>query len=370
MNRLKGLQTYGQSVWLDYIHRHLIRSGELARLVEQDGVRGVTSNPTIFEKAIAGSTEYDEALRGVLASHPAADVGALYEALAIEDIRMVADILRPVHDETDGADGFVSLEVSPHLAHDTARTIAEARRLWQVVDRPNLMLKVPATLKGVPAIETLIADGINVNVTLIFSLAHYGAVAHAYLRGVEQHPEPSRLASVASFFVSRIDTAVDRELEAIGTPEALALQGKIAIANAKVAYRRFRELFSGERWEGLSKRGARVQRLLWGSTGTKNPAYSDLLYVEELIGPNTVNTMPPATLDAFRDHGQVRSSLTEGLLKAAAALDRLVELNVDLMRITEQLQHEGVAAFAKSYDQLLTALHEKRCAMETGLCSR
>ncbi len=369
MNRLKRVQAYGQSVWLDYIHRHLITSGELPRLIEEDGVRGVTSNPTIFEKAIAGSPGYDEAVRGVLASHPAADVGMLYEALAIEDIRMAADILRPVHDETEGADGFVSLEVSPHLAHDTARTIAEAKRLWQTVDRPNLMLKVPATPEGIPAIEALIAEGIHVNVTLIFSLDHYDAVAHAYLRGVKRHPDPRRVASVASFFVSRVDAAVDRALEAIGTPEALALRGQIAIANAKTAYRRFRALFSGERWEGLSKRGARVQRPLWGSTGTKNPEYSDVRYVDELIGPDTVNTMPPTTLDAFRDHGRPRASLTEGLLKAEATLDRLVELKVDLMRITEQLQHEGVAAFAKSYDQLLAALHEKRSALEVGLCS-
>ncbi len=369
MNPLKGLQKHGQSVWLDYIHRNLIRSGGLTRLVEQDGLRGVTSNPTIFENAIAGSPDYDDALRGVLASHPSADVGTLYEALAIEDIRMAADILRPVHDETEGADGFVSLEVSPHLAHDTARTIAEARRLWQGVDRPNLMVKVPATPEGIPAIEALIAEGIHVNVTLIFSLDRYEAVAQAYLRGVKRLPDPRRVASVASFFVSRVDVAVDRALEAIGTPEALALRGQIAIANVKMAYRRFRALFSGERWEDLSRRGARVQRPLWGSTGTKNPEYSDVRYVEELIGPDTVNTMPPATLDAFRDHGQLRASLTEGLLKAAAALDRLVELKVDLMRITEQLQHEGVAAFAKSYDQLLAALHEKRSAMETGLCS-
>lgn len=369
MNPLKGLQKYGQSVWLDYIHRNLMRSGELTRLVEQDGVSGVTSNPTIFEKAIAGSHDYDDALRGVLVSHPAVDVGTLYEALAIEDIRMAADILRPVYDEADGADGFVSLEVSPHLAHDTAKTITEARRLRQVVGRPNLMLKVPATPAGIPAIETLIAEGVNINVTLIFSLEQYEAVAHAYLRGVKRHPDPRRVASVASFFVSRVDAAIDRTLEAIGTPEALALRGQIAIANVKMAYRRFRELFSGERWEGLSKRGARVQRPLWGSTGTKNPTYSDVLYVAELIGPDTVNTIPPATLDAFRDHGRLRGSLTEELLKAAAALDRLVGLNVDLMRITEQLQHEGVAAFTKSYDQLLAALHEKRSAMETDLCS-
>jgi len=371
MNPLRELQNYGQSLWLDYIRRSLITGGELTRLVEEDGLRGLTSNPTIFEKAIAGSTDYDKALHLLLAEDPHADARTLYEALAIEDIRMAADILRSVYDETDGADGFVSLEVSPHLARDTAGTVAEARRLWQVVDRPNLMIKVPATPEGIPAVEALIAEGINVNVTLMFSLAHYEAVAHAYLRGVERCPDPSKVASVASFFVSRVDTAVDRALETIGTREALALRGTIAIAKAKRVYRRFREIFSSEPFKALRQRGARVQRPLWASTGTKNPAYPDVLYVEELIGPDTVNTLPPATLSAFRDHGRVRgATVQEGLAEAETALTALEELGIDLDAITEQLQAEGVAAFARSFDQLLAALEEKRHALLAGQVGR
>lgn len=359
MNLLKDLQNYGQSIWLDYIHRNLITSGELRRLVE-DGLRGLTSNPTIFEQAIAGSADYDEDVRVLLSHDPHIDTRSLFEALAVEDIRMAADILRSVYDETDGADGFVSLEVSPHLAHDTAGTVAEVRRLWRTVNRPNLMIKVPATPEGIPAIETLIAQGINVNVTLMFSLAHCEAVAHAYIRGIERCPDPHRVASVASLFVSRVDTVVDRALEAIGTDEALALRGKIAVANIKVVYRRFCEIFYGEPFTALWRRGTRVQRPLWGSTSTKNPAYSDLLYVEELVGVDTVNTLPPATLDALLDHGRVRgATVQEGIGEAEAALDRLKALGIDLGTITEQLQADGVAAFAASYDQLLEALARK-----------
>jgi len=360
MASLHELTRRGQSVWLDYIRRDLVTTGELQRLVAQ-GVSGLTSNPTIFQKAITNSTDYDDPVRHLVETDPPGEVTALYEALAFEDIRMAADILRPVYEATDGADGFVSLEVSPHLAHDTAGTIAEARRLWQAVDRPNLMIKVPATPEGIPAIETLIAEGISVNVTLIFALAHYEAAARAYLRGLERSPDPHRTASVASFFVSRVDTAVDRALEAIGTPEALALRGRIAVANAKVAYRRFQEIFGGEAFAALRRRGGRVQRPLWASTSTKNPAYSDVLYVEELIGPDTVNTLPPHTLEAFLDHGQVRGdTIQEGVDEAEAALARLADLGVDLGAITEQLQVDGVAAFATSYDQLLAALEEKR----------
>ncbi|MFQ5840059.1 MAG: bifunctional transaldolase/phosoglucose isomerase [Candidatus Methylomirabilales bacterium] len=363
MNPLQALQQQGQSCWLDYIRRNLIVSRELTRLIVKDGLRGVTSNPTIFEKAIAGSDDYDGALGALLAADPHADVRGLYEQLAIEDIRMAADALKPVYDDTDGTDGFVSLEVSPHLAHDTAGTIAEARRLRRAVDRPNVMIKVPATPEGIPAIEALIADGAPVNVTLIFSLGHYEAVAQAYLRGLERCAEPSRAASVASFFVSRVDTAVDRALEAIGTSEALAFRGRIAVANAKMAYGRFREIFFGEPFAALRQRGARVQRPLWASTGTKNPAYSDVLYVEELIGPDTVNTMPPATLNAFRDHGRVRATLDDGLEAAGAALARVAELGVDLDAITETLQKDGVAAFAQSFELLLATLEEKREAI-------
>jgi len=316
MNRLLELQRQGQAIWLDYIHRNLITSGELKRLVEEDGLRGVTSNPTIFEKAIAETKDYDDALCKRLEARAGSYDRTLYEALAVEDIQMAADTLRGVYDELDGADGFVCLEVAPDLAHDTASTIAEARRLWKEVNRPNVMIKVPATSEGVPAIENLLAEGININITLMFSLSHYEAVAQAYLRGVERSPQPHRVASVASFFVSRVDTAVDRALEALGAPEALALRGKIAIANSKLVYQRFREIFHGETFAALQKRGARVQRPLWASTSVKNPAYSDVMYVEELIGPETVNTMPLVTLNAFRDHGRAHASLQEGAPEA------------------------------------------------------
>jgi len=349
MNPTKALQEHGQSLWLDYIQRSLITSGALQRLIDEDGVTGLTSNPTIFEKAIAGSTDYDDAIRKRLEADPEIALQSLYEGLVVEDIQMAADLLRPIYEQTDGMDGFVSLEVNPHLAHDTAGTIVEARRLWRSVDRPNLMIKVPATPEGVPAIENLIAEGINVNVTLIFSVAHYEAIAHAYIRGVARHPDPRRVASVASFFVSRVDTAVDKQLEAIGTPEALALRGKIAVANVKRGYRRFREIFYDDTFAEQRQRGARVQRCLWGSTSTKNPAYSDVLYVENLIGPDTVNTVPPATLDAFRDHGHPRATIQEGLDEAEAMLDRLGRIGIDLNAITEQLQADGVAAFAESY---------------------
>ncbi len=367
MNPMKALQGQGQSVWLDYIRRNLITSGELVRLVREDGLRGVTSNPTIFEKAIAGSTDYDEQLRSIISKGSCADTSALYETLAIEDIRMAADTLRPAYDETDGTDGFVCLEVSPSLARNTTATIAEARRLWHLVDRSNLMVKVPATPEGIPAIEALIAEGINVNVTLMFSLAHYEAVAQAYLRGLGRRPDPSRVTSVASFFVSRVDTAVDRALDAIGTPEALELRGEAAIANVKMAYQRFRRIFSGEQWERLAQRGARVQRPLWASTGAKNPAYPELLYVEEIIGPDTVNTLPPATLNVFLEHGLVRgATVQEGLVEAEAILARLKALGIDLDAITERLQTEGVAAFAASFDQLMAALEHKRDAILIG----
>jgi len=367
MNPLKELQEYGQSFWLDYIRRSLITSGELGRLVKEDGLRGVTSNPTIFQKAIAGSSDYDEALRDIINSDPHADDRTLYEKLAIEDIQMAADALRGVYEESDGSDGFVCLELSPDLAHDTKDSIEEARRLWKDVNRFNLMVKVPATSEGIPTIETLIAEGINVNVTLIFSLSHHEEVAQAYLRGLEKCPEPHRVASVASFFVSRVDKAVDKALENIGTPEALDLRGKIAIANAKMAYQRFKAIFSGDNWERLKKRGARVQRPLWASTGTKNPVYSDVLYVEELIGSDTVNTMPPATLNAFRDHGKLRPAIEESVEEAEVVLRRLTSLGIELDVITAELQKEGVDSFAESFDLLLTTLKDKRQGIIRGL---
>ena len=363
MNPLQELRQQGQSVWVDVISRDLLASGELKRLVEEDGVTGVTSNPTIFHKAISGSSEYDAPLRKMLEENARADVAALYEGLAIEDIQMATDVLRPVYDETGGADGFVSLEVSPLLAHDTEATLPEVRRLWGLVDRPNLMVKVPATKEGIPAIETLIGEGHNINITLMFSLDHYEAVASAYIRGLERAADPARVASVASFFVSRVDTKVDKALEKIGRPEALALRGKIAVANSKLAYRRFKEIFHGDAFAGLRERGARVQRPLWASTGTKNPEYSDVLYVETLIGRETVNTIPPATMDALRDHGKVRPTVEEGVEEAAADVARLAELGVDLDRITEELQEEGVKAFADSYEALLAAVEEKRAAV-------
>ena len=364
MNPLKELLEQGQSVWLDYIRRNLIISGELKKLVEEDGIRGVTSNPTIFEKAIAHSTDYDEAFRAVLGRDPDAEPGKIYEPLAIEDIQMAADVLRPVYDETGGADGFVSFEVSPHLAHDTQRTIAEAKRLKAAVDRPNVMIKVPATPEGIPAVESLIADGVNVNITLMFSMAHYEAVARAYIKGLERCADPSKVASVASFFVSRVDTMVDRALESLGTPQALALMGKIAVANSKIVYDRFREIFHGEGFAALRQRGARVQRPLWASTGTKNPKYSDVLYVENLIGRETVNTMPPDTIKAFKEHGKViREAVRENLDEAAAALAQLKALGIDLNAIAEKLQEDGVAAFAASFDQLMAALDKKRKSM-------
>ncbi len=369
-NPLKELLKYGQSIWLDYIRRNLITSGELQRLIGEDGLRGVTSNPAIFEKAIDGSADYDEAIRLKLSLDPRTEIGVLYETLVEHDVRMAADILRPIYDETGGGDGYVSLEVSPRLAHDTAATVAEAQRLWKAVDRPNIMIKVPTTREGIPAVEKLIAGGININITLMFSLSHYEAVAQAYLRGLEQCPDPRRVASVASFFVSRVDTVVDRALDAIAKPEAAALKGKIAVANAKAVYQRFREIFDGKVFANLRKRGARVQRVLWASTGTKNPTYSDVLYVQELIGADTINTVPPATLNAFRDHGQPRASLQENLAGARAALEGLKGLGIDLEKVGEQLQADGVAAFETSFNDLLAGLEKKRKAILEGHLDR
>jgi transaldolase len=368
MAHLKELRAQGQSVWLDYISRGLLRNGDLKRMVEEDGICGVTSNPTIFEKAIAGSADYDEALRELLAQGPHMDVNKLYEPLAIADIQHAADALRPVYEETGGDDGYVSLEVSPHLAHDTAATIAEARRLRNAVARDNLMIKVPATQAGLPAVEQLIAEGINVNITLMFSMAHYEAVARAYIKGLERAAKPAKVASVASFFVSRVDTLVDRALDNIGTPEAKGLRGKIAVANSKMVYKRFEEIFHGEGFVALRHRGARVQRPLWASTSTKNPAYPDVLYVENLIGRETVNTMPMETVRAFHDHGGVPGpTIKESLDEAAAALEQLKTLGIDLGAVAEKLQEDGVKAFADSFDQLMAALERKRSSLVGGV---
>ena len=363
MNPLKALwEDHQQAPWLDYIERDLLTGGGLARLVREDGVRGVTSNPSIFKAAITGSDSYDADIDAFLAGHPGASTTDLYEALAITDIQMAADVLAGVYAASAGTDGFVSLEVSPHLAHDTAGTEAEARRLWRAVDRPNLMIKVPATDAGIPAIETLIASGIHVNATLMFSLADYEAVATAYIRGLERRDDPSGVASVASFFVSRVDSKVDAALEAVGTDDALALRGRAAIANSRLAYRRFLELFNHPRFAEMAARGAQVQRPLWASTSTKNPSYPDVLYVEELVGPNTVNTLPTATLEAYRDHGRPVSQVAESFDEDQALLDRLGGLGIDLDAITTELQIAGVASFAGAFDELMEALETKRAA--------
>lgn len=363
MNALKALWAdHGQAVWLDFIQRSLVEGGGLARLVEEDGVRGVTSNPSIFKNAIAGTDEYDGQVDAVLRRRPDATAVEVYEELAVRDIRAAADVMRPVYDASGGSDGFVSLEVAPELARDTSGTISDARRLWAWVHRPNLMIKAPATPEGIPAIETLTADGINVNATLMFSLDHYEAVAHAYLRGLGRCSEPSMVASVASFFVSRMDTAVDAQLETVGTPKALALRGKAAIANACLAYRRFKEIFHCPTFEALQGRGAQVQRPLWASTSTKNPAYPDVLYVEELVGPQTVNTIPAPTLDAYRDHGSPRNALEEGMSTADGVMEDLKACGIDLEAVTTKLQQDGVAAFADAFDDLLASLAEKIAA--------
>ena len=351
MPTLHDLHDVGQSVWLDFIRRDMLEDGQLTTLVA-DGLRGMTSNPTIFQKAIAGTDLYDAAI-----ADADGDAKAVFESLAIDDIRAAADALRPVYDASDAADGYVSLEVSPSLAYDTEGTITDAKRLWSRVDRPGLMIKVPAADEGIPAIEELIAGGINVNATLMFSLDDYEAVAMAYVRGAERAEHPERLASVASFFVSRVDTKVDAALEKDGSPGALALRGTIAVANAKLAYQRYREIFEGEPFAAARQRGAAPQRPLWASTSTKNPAYPDLLYVDELVGANTVNTMPPATLDAFRDHGTIDpDALSEGVDEARAQIEALAGFGVDFNAITTELQTEGVASFSASYDDLLTAI--------------
>lgn len=355
------LAAVGQSVWLDYIRRDLL-GGELGSLVA-DGLRGMTSNPTIFEKAIGGTDLYDADIAEFVAHHPDASAVDIFEHLAIADIREATDQLRTVYDASGGRDGFVSLEVSPDLARDTDGTIAEARRLWAAVDRPNLMIKVPATPEGIPAVEALIGDGINVNVTLMFSMAHYEAVARAFLRGLESCDDPSTVNSVASVFVSRIDSAVDDRLDGIGTEAASALKGRAAVANAKVIHARSRELF-GEAFVAEWGRGVGPQRPLWASTSTKNPEYPDLLYVEPLVGADTVNTLPPATLEAFIDHGTVVADAVEdGLAAARSDLAALSTLGIDLDAICEDLQDAGVDSFAASFRSMLDAIDAKRATL-------
>jgi transaldolase / glucose-6-phosphate isomerase len=357
-NPISEVLGHGQSIWYDNLRRCLVASGELRRMVDEDGLRGVTSNPSIFEKAITGSTDYAAELEELAGS--GLDPKALYERLAIRDIQDAADVLRAVYDESARHDGYVSLEVAPTLAHDTDGTVAEAVRLWDSVGRENLMIKVPATEAGIPAIRALIARGINVNVTLLFSTAAYERVVDAYLAGLEEHAagagDISRVASVASFFISRIDSAVDAELADRSDPLARRLEGRVAIANAKLTYVRFGELFAGPRWERLEASGAQKQRLLWASTGTKNPAYGDVRYVEELIGPDTVDTIPPATYEAFRDHGRVRSTLSRDLEEAHDTMESLARLGIDFDAITDRLLDQGVELFADAFASLIDAV--------------
>jgi transaldolase/glucose-6-phosphate isomerase len=370
-NRIRDLQTFGQSVWLDELRRSLFTSGEFQRLIDEDGLRGVTSNPSIFEKAIAGNAEYLDALRAIDRLDEMEPM-ALYEALAIDDIRRAADLLHPVYDATHRADGYVSLEVSPYLAHDTERTIAEARRLWRAVERDNLMIKVPASMEGLRAIRDLTSEGINVNITLLFGIERYEAVARAYMEGlsafVQNGGDPARICSVASFFVSRIDTMVDEMISRrLATVTDVALRtsltkllGTVAIANAKLAYQRFLTLCRTPEWHALVARGAHPQRLLWASTSTKNPLYRDVRYVEELIGRDTVNTITPATLEAFRDHGRLRASLDEDIDDARATLEALERAGIPLTQVTDQLLEDGVTLFRKAFDSLLAAVDAGR----------
>src|SRR4051812_47258978 len=377
MNPVKELEKHGQAVWLDFLARGFIAKGDLKRLIDTDGVKGVTSNPSIFEKAIGSSDEYDAPI-GKALKRGDRSVADLFEAVAVEDIQNAADVLRPVYHRLKGGDGYVSLEVSPYLAMDTGETVTEARRLWKDVNRKNLMVKVPATPDGLPAIEQLIGDGISINITLLFSRDVYLQVAEAYLAGLEQYVagggDPSHVASVASFFVSRIDSVVDKQLDEKiarandpSEKERLAaLKGKVAIANAKVAYQDYKRLFSGPRWEKLAAKGAKPQRMLWASTGTKNKDYSDVLYVEELIGPDTINTVPPATLDAFRDHGKVRDSLEENVDDARRVLEELDKSGISLDAITTELVKDGVKQFADAADKLYGAVAHKRAASLGG----
>jgi transaldolase len=359
-SRLHQLSELGQSVWIDYLSRDLLRTGELARMMEEDAVVGVTSNPTIFQKAISHGDAYDEQMREVLQTED--DPKEVFLKLAVADVIEACDLLRQVWDGGHGQDGYVSIEVDPNLAFDTEATIAEAQRLHELVDRPNCFVKIPATKPGLPAIEEMIARGRNINVTLIFSLERYAEVVESYLRGLERLVEsggdPGPVASVASFFVSRVDTEADRRLDESGAPRDL--KGKLAIANAKLAYQRYEELHAGERWEALKAKGARTQRCLWASTSTKNPEYRDVMYVEELIGPQTVDTMPEETIQAFQDHGEVALTLERDLDEAKRVFERVADAGVDYDDVVAVLEQEGVQKFADSFSELLEGVRAKR----------
>ncbi len=365
MNRLQLLSEQGQSVWIDFLSRGLLHTGELARMMEEDAVVGVTTNPTIFQKAVAQGEHYDEQLKELAGKVD--DPKELFLELSARDVAEACDLLRPVFDVTGGVDGYVSWEVDPTFAYDRERTFDEAQRLHAWGDRPNLYVKIPATKPGLGAIEDMIAAGKNINVTLIFSLQRYAEVVEAYLRGLERlvasGGHPGQVASVASFFVSRVDTEADKRLEAIGSTKALALRGKLAIANAKLAYQLYLEAFSGPRWEFLAGKGARPQRCLWASTSAKNPSYRDVLYVEELIGPDTVDTMPPETIEAFQDHGEVARTLTKGLKKARAVFEDLAAVGLDVDDVTLTLEAEGVQKFADSFADLLAEVGGKHTAL-------
>jgi transaldolase len=372
-NRVKKLRELGQSVWLDYIRRDLYESGRLAKLIREDGLAGMTSNPTIFQKAIAETDLYDEDVRR--AGSEEKDSFATFDLLAVQDVSRAADVFRPVFDETGGGDGYVSIEVGPHLANDTEGSIREARRLWAACARPNVMVKIPGTAAGIPAIRQGVLEGININITLLFSVARHREVMEAYLSAVEERLAKGlpveRLHSVASFFVSRVDTNVDKKLDRIANEDpagprgkaARELRGKAAIANARLAYRAFEEAFSSERFRSLEKRGAKVQRPLWASTSTKDPVYPDLYYVEALVAPQTVDTMPPETLDAYRDHGVPVVRIHDGVSEAPAIFRRLAELGIEEPTVSRELEEEGVKKFSDSYDSLLKALAEKEKAM-------
>ena len=368
MNPLLELKALGQSIWLDNISRRLIASGALKRLIDEDGISGITSNPTIFEKAISHGTDYDDAMRELV--RQGASDAEIYDALTISDVQAATDVLRPVFEATCSVNGYVSIEVSPKLAYDTAGAIADARRLFAAVNRPNLLIKVPATREGLPAIRQLLSEGINVNITLMFSMEHYEAVAEAYVAALEDRVRLGLslggVASVASFFVSRVDTLVDKLLEG----KAEALRGQIAVANSKLVYQRFKEIFGSERFKALAAQGARVQRVLWASTSAKDPAYSDILYVQTLIGPDTVNTLPDETVVAFRDHGQARATVEDDLDKARAAFKTLAELRIDMRTVGEQLSEEGVQKFAQSFDKLFAVIAARRQALVAEMPNR
>ncbi len=360
MNPLKQLQAFGQSIWLDFIRRGMLHDGTLETFIARDGISGMTSNPSIFEQAIAQSDDYTQAIAAL--ARAGYDADAIYQTLTVEDVQRAADIFASVYQETRRRDGYVSLEVDPRLAYDTPGTVEDARRLWKALDRPNVMIKVPATREGLPAIQTLLTEGVNVNVTLLFSVKRYRAVAEAYLAALEARLARGLpldgIASVASFFVSRIDTLLDALLDQHPCADARALKGRIAVASAKAAYAVYREIFHSERFRALEAHGARPQRLLWASTSTKNPAYSDVKYIEALIGPETVSTIPLKTLAAYRDHGRPAERLTQGIPEAQATLAKLAELQIDLEAAMQQLEEEGVQKFIKAFDSLMQTLQQ------------